>query len=339
MKLKYTMFVMGLLFCAGLSLMFASCKRGGGSSSVTDTPDRREPVQPPNPSDLSEDCREGGGLCSADADCKQKCDSSSKLDGLFRNSNDKKACGELTVNEVDKMFEAFGDDEGLLKDGEVDADDLPSICANAVWNMLKIDDNGKIWEDYIEGYDTTEAENVAYWLANDPKVFDALKALDDDDDVEDLLKKLFKEIDAKRTKALRKDISDDNDGEYFLGVAMGSDNTDAVDVVHTIASEVCVSEAGNPAYYNISGNSNINSKSEQEGACMLGEVYCYEDDDELVFDDYFEELLKEIGNVKNYIQEHLGLEGGNRKDLEEVCTKFCERNRGFTSTPSCQSAS
>ena len=319
-------FTMGLLFCAGLSLMFASCQRGG-SSNVTDSTER-VPPKPPNPSDLSEDCREGGGLCSANADCKQKCDASSKLDGLFRNSNDKKACGELTVNEVDKMFEAFGDDEGLLKDGEVDIDDLSSICANAVWNMLKIDDNGKIWEDYIDGYDTTEAQNVAYWLANDAKVFDALKALDDDDDVDDLLKKLLKEVNEKLIEALRTDISDDNDEEYFLGIAMGTDNTDAVDKAHDLASDVCISEASSGARTKYNAVSNANEK---KGACMLGEVYCHtNNDDELVFDDYFEELLKEIGNVNNYIRQNLELDSGDRKDLEEVCKAFCNLGGGST---------
>ena len=330
MKLKYFMLAMGLIFCLSLSFMFTSCKRG--ASNVNEGDDRnRTPARPPNPAELSADCQEGGGLCSASEECTQKCDSSSKLDGLFRNSNDKKACGELSVNEVNKMFEAFGEDEGLLKDGEVDIDDLPSICANAVWNMLKIDDNGKIWESYISGYDASEAQNVAYWMANDSTVFDSLKALDDDDDVDDLVKKLLEQIENKLIIALRTDISDDNDEEYFLGVAMGSDNTDAVDVAHELASKTCVSNATSSAYNKVTSNY-------REGACMLGEVYCVRNsDDEYVFDDYFEELLKEIGNVKTYINNRdngLGgvLNSSDRRDLEEVCKAFCAKRTGNPAT-------
>ena len=326
MKLKYIMLAMGLVFCLSLSFMFTSCKRTS-SSANPDRGNRETPARPPNPSELSADCQEGGGLCSSNDECTSKCDrNDSKIDGLFRNSNDKKACGALSVNEVDKMFEAFNEDNGFLADGEVDVDDLPSICANAVWNMLKIDDTGKIWEGYINDYDETEAQNVAYWLANDAKIFDALKALDDNEDVDDLIKKLLKQINNKLIIALRTDISDDNDEEYFLGVAMGSDNSDAVDVAHELASNTCVSEAASNAYSKASSDY-------REGACMLGEVYCVKNsDDEYVFDDYFEELLKETGNVKNYIRQNLGLSSEDQKDLEEVCKAFCAKRGGSPAT-------
>ena len=317
---------MGLVFIS-LSFVFTSCRPGGNgtSSSSPKTPRDRPPV---DPSELSEKCPPGGGECAAHEECKQKCSASSKLDGLFRNSNDKKDCYKLTVNEVDNMFEAFGEDEGFLADGEVDLDDLSGVCASTVKNMLRIDDKGKIWEGYISDYEPTEAYDVAYWLADNEDIFKALNALDKKEDVEDLVRKLLKKINSKLIVALRTDISEDGDGEYFLGLAADEENRGAVRIAHNLASTTCVEDVQENTYtalLELQNNVHL-----QEGACMLGEVYCVKDADAYIFDDFFETVLKEARNVKSSLREHLNLNSADQVDLETVCKVFCAMKVGNT---------
>lgn len=330
MRFKYYILAGCLAVC--LSVFFAVTSCGGKSSNNNpgsgDTGGKSTP--PPKDSAKAE-CQPGGGSCAGDENCEEKCDNSSDLEGVFRTSSHKKACQELSKNEVDRMYEVFSEEDGILADSSPDLEDKgDDICVSAIENLLKIDDDGGVWREYIENYDSTSAGDVARWLAENKSVFDVIEKKMDDSDLENFIKDLFKRISTQITSALKTDISEDSDGEYFLGVAAG-ENDEAVTVVHNLGLSACLTE-------NQSKTANYQAKAGTDyknTACMMGEVYCTKAGDEYVFDDTFEEILDDAGGLRAYIRDQTntaarkGLGVTSKiEDLEVVCPAFCTKIGG-----------
>ena len=173
--------------------------------------------------------REGGGICDGDDDCEDQCDD------LF-GGRDYQECLDLTVNEVQGMWNAFDEDDGILEDP--DEDDLEDVHPDDIRNALDIDEN--IWDDFIDDYRSDDANNVLYWIATDECVYEAIDDGFDEDDMQGFMSDIFKQTDSNLISAALEPLGDDaDDDETFLYLADAEGNDEAVDLVHELLWEEC----------------------------------------------------------------------------------------------------
>ena len=310
-------------FCIGLALVwgFASCKRGAAPAPQRfDDRDRGDDRRDPEPRPT----RAGGGECEGDEDCEEQCDE------LFGSGSDEKECLELTQNEVEAMFEAFNDDDGILADP--DDDDLKDVYPEDIENLFEIDDN--VWNKLIRKYSNSEAKDVLLWIAEDTDIFSAISSLDDDDD-EDFLRDLLKESGSGDiSNTLTQKIGDEYE-DNFIYIAQREGNDDAVELAHEILLNDCISDVheGVSSSNLIYTAARIPDEDYRDAACTLGEVYCKKRGSDYIFEDVFDELVENADGLQDYIESErtrdkpkqgLGLEDDS-DELEKVCREFCDR--------------
>ena len=262
--------------------------------------------------------RIGGGDCDGNGDCEEQCED------LFR-GRDQKECLKLTANEVEGIYNAFEDKAGIL--AEPDEDDLDEVHPEDIRNALDIDDG--IWTDLIDEYTSREAGHVLEWMADDQDIFDALGALDEEEDEESLLRDLFREFKSTVTSAMVGKLDDDDDDVFSV---MAEGNEEAIEMAHEILLDDCLSDAGSKAtssagYDNTGAGSsyNINNEDYKEQACSLGEVYCKKDGNKYIFEDVFEDIVDYDDQLEGYIDDELAaVSQSNIDDLDKVCPEFCK---------------
>ena len=254
----------------------------------------------------------GGGDCEDDDECVDQCNE------LFRSGQSEKDCLALSVNEVDAIFVAFEEEDGLLADPNDNK--IHEVHPEAIRLALGIKDD--IWSDLVKDYSSKEAEHVLYWIANEVEVFETLILMEDDDE-EDFLKDLFKQLKSTVQTALVTEIGDDAEpDETFMYWAAKSNNNKALEIAHIVLAENC----SNGAIY----SSTKMSEEYEESACTLGEVYCKKDGNEYIFEDIFEDILEEADNdLEEFIEaggngtDGLGVPSDDVDDVDGVCRTFC----------------
>lgn len=321
---KHIILVCVVLFSIGLlSTVFSSCNRnaarsndGGGYQDGADfgrDRGRDDGGSTTRGGSFGSDCerstREGGGNCDGDDDCEDQCDD------LF-NGRDYQNCLDLSVNEVQGMWNAFDEDKGILEDP--DEDELPDIHPDDIRNALDIDEN--IWDKFIRDYND-DAGDVLYWIADDECIYEAIEDSFDEDDMESFMEDLFLQMNSNLIDAALEAIGDDpDDDENFIYLADQSGNERAIDLVHELLWEECVSHAKSSAMYNA-----ITDSEDKKSACLLGEFYCAQESEDYIFEDLFEEVVD--NELDSYIRDDSGSDykGGlditssDYDDLEVVC--------------------
>jgi len=167
-----TLFSIGLL-----STVFSSCRNQTNNNNDVQGRDRDYVSNNNDDKERAGRCRpqpKEGGSCDNDDECIEQCDD------LFGGRDYDECIEDFSVNEVQGMWYAFDDDEGLLEDPE--EDELEDIHSDAIRNALSLD--GKIWDSFINGYSTSEAKDVLYWIANDKCIYEAIADSFDADDTE-----------------------------------------------------------------------------------------------------------------------------------------------------------
>jgi len=328
---KHIILVCVILFSIGLlSTVFSSCNRnpnrnttqtdGGGSSAgySDDRDDNRDTTR--RSSDCERSTRQGGGACEGDDDCEDQCDD------LF-GGRDYRTCLDLSRNEVQGIWNAFDEDEGLLEDP--DEDDLEDIHPDDIKNALDIDD--RIWDSFIDDYGTSEANDVLYWIATNECIYEAIEDSFDEDDVEDLMQDILLQVNSGGLiSAALEPLGDEaDDDETFLYLADKEGNEKAVELVHDLLWDECLSSGltlARKAMYDA-----VEEDDDKNSACLLGELYCKQEDDKYIFEDIFEsvvdneldDFIRGGDRINNYI-DGLGIASSDYDDVEEVCTKVCE---------------
>ncbi len=327
---KHIVLVCVILFSIGLlSTVFSSCQRNQnrgiddrdrrdrGYDTDRDVT-RRDRGSSTSSSSCERSTREGGGVCENDDDCDDQCDD------LF-NSRDYQECLDLTVNEVQGMWNAFDEDDGILEDP--DEDDLEDVHPDDIKNALDIDE--RIWDDFIDDYGTSEAGDVLYWIATDECIYEAIDDGFDEDDMQGFMSDIFKQADNNLISAALEPLGDDaDDDETFLYLADAEGNDKAVELVHELLWEKCLDEApsSKKSLYTA-----VEEEDDENSACLLGELYCKQEDDEYIFEDVFESVVdNELDNFirggssggSNY-RDGLGITSSDYDDLEEVCLVVC----------------
>ncbi|MDE0151829.1 MAG: hypothetical protein OXK80_04970 [Bdellovibrionales bacterium] len=322
---KHIILVCVVLFSIGLlSTIFSSCNRntarsndGGGyqdgvdfgrDGGRRDDRDFRGGIG----SGCEQSTREGGGNCEGDNDCEDQCDD------LF-NGRDYEECLDLSVNEVQGMWNAFDEDKGILEDP--DDDDLEDIHPEDIKNAMEIDDS--LWDQFVDDYSTSEAGDVLYWIADDECIYEAIEdSFDEQDDLENFMEDLFDQVDNGGLIAAAKEpLGDDpKDDDNFLVLARQTGNDRAVDLIHELLWEECISDTSSTAY------NSIQDDDDQNSACLLGELYCTLDsDDDYIFEDVFDDVVD--NEIDNFIRggstsgfaDGLGIASSDYDDLDVVC--------------------
>ncbi len=330
---KHIILVCVILFSIGLlSTVFSSC---GQRNSARGNDDGRQDDGSYRYDDggdgsrgrggIGSDCerstREGGGSCDSDDDCEDQCDD------LF-GGRDYQECLDLSVNEVQGMWNAFDEDEGTLEDP--DEDDLEDIHPDDIRNALDIDD--RIWDSFIDDYGTSEANDVLYWVATNECIYEAIEDSFDEDDVESFMEDIFLQADsAGLIAAALEPLGDEaDDDETFLYLADQEGNDKAVELMHDLLWEECLSSnsvttAQRDMY------DDVEESDDQNSACLLGEFYCERVDNKYILEDVFEDLVD--NELDNYIRggdnnsdytDGLEIASSDYNDLEEVCMVVCD---------------
>ena len=189
---KHIILVCVILFSIGLlSIVFSSCSQrnaarsnddGGtqGGGYVDDSGGGTTRGTAVGSSDCERSTRAGGGSCDGDNDCEDRCDD------LF-NGRDYDKCLDLSVNEVQGMWNAFDEDGGVLEDP--DEDELEDVHPDDIRNALDIDE--RIWDNFIDDYGTSEANDVLYWIATNECIYEAIEDGFDEDDMKGFMADIF----------------------------------------------------------------------------------------------------------------------------------------------------
>lgn len=344
---KYIVLACVVLFSVGLlSTVFSSCSRNAVRSnddridrgSRTTRNDRRDTTTRRS-TDCTQSSRAGGGSCEGDDDCEDYCDD------LF-GGRDYQECLDLTSNEVQGMWNAFDDDEGILEDP--DEDDLEDIHPDDIKNALDIDE--RIWDAFIDDYGTSEANDVLYWIATNECIYDAIEDSFDEDDMKGFIEDIMLQVDSGGLiPAALEPLGDEaDDDETFLYLADQEGNSKAVELVHELLWEECINDrsvgSAQKALYNA-----ISEDDDKNSACLLGELYCRQDsDDAYIFEDVFEAVVDD--ELDNFVRggknsrlytDGLGISSSDYDDVEEVCKVVCSardsggiRSSGGNASPS-----
>ena len=314
-KLIYTCSI--LIVCA-IAFAFASCRVALPVPTTTTQP-RVVVVEPERPRPTTSTRtkttkRSGGGRCEGDDDCEEMCED------LFSSRSKREDCEELSEDDVENMFVAFEEDDGYL--AEPDEDDLEDIHADAVENALDIDE--RVWTDLFRKYSKTEARRVLYWIATNKEIYDAIDSSLDDDDLEDFFKELIDEFisNSKFWKFITEEIEDDEE-DNFINLAY-DDDSDAASFIIERASEDCDEPSG--------GNiALITEKDHQKPACLLKVICGHKDGNSFIFDDSFEYILDDVGDLQDYIEDGtttssgtgfhdgLGVSDRDSDDISDAC--------------------
>ena len=323
---RYVLFL-SVLVALGIALGIVSSCRGGAARdrAIVDRSrdgdrDRDRNVRSDRDDERStRTSRAGGGSCEGDRDCEDKCED------LFTGSRDRGACEDLTVNEVEGMFNAFEEDDGIL--ARPKEDDLDDVHPDDIENALKIDES--LWSDLAKDYTRSQAKEVLYWIASDSDVFEAISDSVDEDDQDDLFIDIFQEVDDSLTEALRTKLGDD-DEENFIYLADNSGNNSAVNYIHDLLIEgACLGSASQLSTAERNMYISITEEDFRGPACALGEVYCLEVDDDYILENAFTTIsdgdLEEFveGGSSNSYTDGLGIDDRDSDDLEEVCNVVC----------------
>ena len=258
----------------------------------------------------SKSSRAGGGLCEGDDDCEEWCED------LFGGRKDRDECMELSVNEVEGMYDAFEEKKGIL--AEPDEDDLDEVYGEDIENALDIDDG--IWEELVDDYNTKEAGYVLEWIAEEEDISDAIDSSLDDDEEEDLFDNLFEQYASTVIRAMLKEFDRDNEDSLFIPTAQGNDNL--IEIAHKLLAESCVGDSSTQSLYR---GDRVDNEF-QKTACTLGEVYCKQDDGDYLFEDVFEDIVNADDALEEYISEELPESGEDidEDEIDEVCPEFCD---------------
>ena len=328
---KHIILICVILFSIGLlSTVFSSCQRNqatnnddSGNRRVTrdrGDDDTKTTTSRNTDSTCAQSTRKGGGSCDGDDDCEDQCDD------LF-NGRDQEECLDLSVNEVQGMWNAFDEDKGILEDP--DDDELEEIHPEDIRNALDI--NERIWDDFIDDYGTSEAGDVLFWIATNECIYEALDDIFDEDDLEGLLADIFDQVDngGLMAAALEPLGDEADDDETFLYLADQEGNDKAVELVHELLWDQCLASnqgvtAARRAMYN-----RVTETDDKSSACLLGELYCKQEDEDYIFEDVFENVVK--NELDNFIRggdgasytDGLGIASSDYDDIEEVCSIIC----------------
>ena len=116
-------------------------------------------------------------------------------------------------------------------------------------------------------------------------------------------------------------LGDDADeDETFLYLADQEGNDQAVELVHELLWEECINDTQKDSTYGV-----VDEDDDQNSACLLGELYCKQEDNKYIFEDVFETLVNHdldnyirSGNGANY-RGGLDLASSDYDDLDVVC--------------------
>lgn len=161
--------------------------------------------------------RNRGDTCEdrdRDHDCKKYCRS------MYRRSRDRDDCEELTVRQIEKLFDVYE----ILK--EADEDDLGDINQEDFEVYLNVSIAGF---DYLVGrYNRGEAKDVLRWIVEDEKVTSILRKEDDDYETLEELFEIFSGdlADNMLYEPFTRNIEGSN---TLMDVVMDSDNEKAAE--------------------------------------------------------------------------------------------------------------
>ena len=325
---RYIVLTCAVLFSIGLlSTVFSSCRNtvrpndDRRDRTPRDTGNDRDRTQTRRGTDCDQSSREGGGSCKGDDDCEDYCDD------LF-GGRDYQECLGLTANEVEGMWNAFDDDEGILEDP--DEDDLEEVHPDDIRNALEIDE--RIWDAFIDDYGTSEANDVLYWIATNECVYDSIEDSFDEDDMKGFMEDIMLQVDSGGLiPAALEPLGDEaDDDETFLYLADQEGNSKAVELVHELLWEECVGDrsvtSARKSLYNAAPEND-----DKSSACLLGEFYCKQDSDgDYIFEDIFETVVDDEldnfirgGKNSNIYTDGLGISSSDYDEIEEVCKVVC----------------
>ena len=319
--LRKLIYASSILIVCAIAFAFASCKVALPIPPATTVQPRIVVTEPERKTTTSNkrttttSRRSSGDTCEGDKDCEEQCED------LFSSRSKREDCEELTENEVDGMFTAFEEDDGYL--AEPDEDDLKDIHPDDVENALDIDE--RVWTDLFRKYSKTEARRVLYWIATNKEIYDAMDSALDDDDLEDFFQELIDEFISGRKfwQFITVKIEDD-DEDNFINLAY-DDGSDAASFIVERAAEDCAEPSG--------GNiALITEKDHRQPACLLKVLCDHKDGSKHIFDDSFEYILDDVGDLQDYIEDGtttssgtgfhdgLGVSDRDSDDLGDVCT-------------------
>ena len=330
-KFNKKIFLSIVLSCTLLIAFFISlsaCNRGirpRPARAVQDNNDRDTSSRRNNDRNDNDDRRSsgdsslaGGGDCSKDDDCEEYCDE------LFTHRDATDDCLDLSVDEVEAIYDAFEEDNGFLAEPDGRNGDLDDVQPEAIELAQEIEDD--IWTDLIDDYTRGEAEDVMEWMAEDSAIFAAVtRSLEKDKDVDSFLEKLLKRFQSNVETALTEEIGYDAEPEETF-MYRARDNRDLLEFTHAVLLQNC------------SGSySDVSEEVDEESACSLGEVYCKQDDDDnYIFEDVFEEIVQSADrSLQDYIEADSGtnkvqgleVDDDDSTDIEVVCEALCHSTR------------
>ena len=166
------------------------------------------------------------------------------------------------------------------------------------------------------------------WIATDECIYEAIEDSFDEDDTEGLIKEIFEGVDSSLIEAALEPLGEDaDDDETFIYLADDSGNDNAVELVHELLWEECLTD-GSVTTPRRDMYKAISDDDDENSACLLGEFYCKKIDDEYIFEDVFESVVD--NELDNFIRGRasrytggLGITSSDYDDLEEVCQVIC----------------
>lgn len=310
-----------------------------------------------NTSSSSNCGRSGGGSCEGDDDCEEWCED------LFSSGRDEDECLELSVNEVEVLYETFDENDGLLANPEYDArrsgEELNEVCVDAIELALTIDEN--YWKDLYDEYSESEARDVLLWFSQDESIYSAMsrgiREADDDndsDDIESAVKEFFKTLlekigDNSVIEGLQEELDteeDDIESNTFFVYATDNLPNSVLRLVHELAGESCGSNrSSRPNFYNENHPSSVHSSNREyrTQACLVGELYCIQDGSTFLFEDetVFDSFLDESEDLEDYLEDLF--EDRVNDDVndilddgaEEICPNYCTVSGLSTNPTAC----
>ena len=303
--LRKLIYASSILIVCAIAFAFASCKVALPIPPTTvqprivvTEPERKTTTS--NKRTTTTSRRSSGDKCEGDKDCEEMCED------LFSSRSKREDCEELDEDIVDNMFTAFEEDDGYL--AEPDEDDLEDIHPDAVEHALDIDE--RVWTDLFKKYSKTEARRVLYWIATNKEIYDAMDSALDDDDLEDFFQELIDEFSSgdKFWEFIIVKIEDD-DEDNFINLAY-DDGSDAASFIIERAVDDCEEKTNHRS---------VAEPDHRKPACLL-EVLCKKKDgSKYIFDDSFEYILSDVGDLRDYIEdgtEHASGDECNDKGVE-----------------------